>query len=84
MGLGHVEGLLLRGQRGAGERAYPTGEIAFEGRRRRYGPVLRAPVFRISWLGWCAEHGYDGPPVPAWDKRMTPPGSQTPARSKSP
>ncbi|SBV03693.1 hypothetical protein YW3DRAFT_07097 [Streptomyces sp. MnatMP-M77] len=36
----------------------------------------------LSWLGWCAERGYDGPAVPAWVKRMTPPDSQTPARSK--
>lgn len=36
----------------------------------------------LSWLGWCAERGYDGPAVPAWVKRMTPPDSETPARSK--
>jgi hypothetical protein len=36
----------------------------------------------LSWLGWCAERGYDGPQVPAWVKRMPPPDSQTPARSK--
>lgn len=36
----------------------------------------------LSWLGWCAERGYDGPRVPAWAKRMPPPDSQTPARSK--
>lgn len=36
----------------------------------------------LSWLGWCAEHGYDGPAVPAWVKRMTPPDSETPARPK--
>jgi hypothetical protein len=36
----------------------------------------------LSWLGWCAEHGYDGPSVPLWVKRMTPPDSETPARSK--
>jgi integrase len=36
----------------------------------------------LSWLAWCAERGYDGPAVPAWVKRMTPPDSQTPARSK--
>jgi site-specific recombinase XerD len=36
----------------------------------------------LSWLGWCGEHGYDGPKVPAWAKRMTPPDSETPARSK--
>ncbi|GAA4982634.1 hypothetical protein [Actinopolymorpha pittospori] len=35
----------------------------------------------LSWLGWCAERGYDGPAVPAWVKRMPPPDSQTPARS---
>lgn len=38
----------------------------------------------LSWLGWCVEHGYDGPKVPAWVKRMTPPDSETPARSKMP
>ena len=36
----------------------------------------------LSWLGWCADHGYDGPAVPAWVKRMTPPDSETPARPK--
>ncbi|OKH95572.1 tyrosine-type recombinase/integrase [Streptomyces uncialis] len=36
----------------------------------------------LSWLGWCGERGYDGPAVPAWAKRMPPPDSQTPARSK--
>ncbi|MBT2234472.1 hypothetical protein [Nonomuraea sp. NEAU-A123] len=36
----------------------------------------------LSWLGWCGEHEYDGPKVPAWAKRMAPPGSETPARSK--
>ncbi|MGX9891392.1 tyrosine-type recombinase/integrase [Streptomyces sp. NPDC002276] len=36
----------------------------------------------LSWLGWCGEHGYDGPKVPVWAKRMTPPDSETPARSK--
>lgn len=36
----------------------------------------------LSWLGWCRERGYDGPAVPAWAKRLTPPDSQTPARSK--
>ncbi|MGW5334710.1 tyrosine-type recombinase/integrase [Streptomyces bauhiniae] len=36
----------------------------------------------LSWLGWCGERGYDGPSVPAWAKRMTPPDSETPARSK--
>ncbi|MGW7817885.1 tyrosine-type recombinase/integrase [Streptomyces puniciscabiei] len=36
----------------------------------------------LSWLGWCAERGYDGPAVPAWVKRVPPPDSETPARSK--
>ncbi|MET8564479.1 site-specific integrase [Streptomyces flaveolus] len=36
----------------------------------------------LSWLGWCAERGYEGPQVPAWVKRMPPPDSDTPARSK--
>ncbi|MFI1786234.1 tyrosine-type recombinase/integrase [Streptomyces rubiginosohelvolus] len=36
----------------------------------------------LSWLGWCADHGYGGPAVPAWVKRMTPPDSETPARPK--
>ncbi|WP_330289201.1 tyrosine-type recombinase/integrase [Streptomyces sp. NBC_00576] len=36
----------------------------------------------LSWLGWCAERGYDRPKVPAWVKRMPPPDSETPARSK--
>jgi integrase len=36
----------------------------------------------LSWLGWYAERGYDGPKVPAWVKRMPPPDSETPARSK--
>lgn len=36
----------------------------------------------LSWLGWCAERGYDGPAVPAWVKRVTPPDSETPAHSK--
>lgn len=36
----------------------------------------------LSWLGWCAERGYDGPKVPAWVKRLPPPDSETPARSK--
>lgn len=36
----------------------------------------------LSWLGWCGERGYDGPAVPAWAKRLTPPDSETPARSK--
>ncbi|MFE9432299.1 tyrosine-type recombinase/integrase [Streptomyces sp. NPDC006640] len=36
-----------------------------------------------SWLTWCSERGYDGPTIPAWTKRMSPPDSETPARSKS-
>ncbi|MET9339075.1 site-specific integrase [Nonomuraea sp. NPDC003804] len=36
----------------------------------------------LSWLAWCAERGLDGPEVPAWAKRLTPPDSETPARSK--
>ncbi|MFG1709654.1 hypothetical protein ACFLIM_41380 [Nonomuraea sp. M3C6] len=36
----------------------------------------------LSWLGWCGERGYDAPAVPAWVKRMPPPDSETPARSK--
>lgn len=36
----------------------------------------------LSWLGWCAEYGYDGPQVPAWTKRLAVPDSETPARSK--
>ncbi|CAL9345540.1 hypothetical protein SUDANB19_00365 [Streptomyces sp. enrichment culture] len=36
----------------------------------------------LSWLGWCAEYGYDGPAVPAWTKRLAVPDSETPARSK--
>ncbi|MET9994280.1 site-specific integrase [Streptomyces mutabilis] len=36
----------------------------------------------LSWLGWCAEHGYGGPSVPAWAKRLAVPDSETPARSK--
>jgi integrase len=36
----------------------------------------------LSWLGWCDERCYDGPSVPAWAKRLTPPDSETPARSK--
>ncbi|EMF30821.1 tyrosine-type recombinase/integrase [Streptomyces pseudogriseolus] len=36
----------------------------------------------LSWLGWCASYGYDGPAVPAWTKRLAVPDSETPARSK--
>ncbi|WP_257138366.1 MULTISPECIES: site-specific integrase [Streptomyces] len=36
----------------------------------------------LSWTGWCAERGYDGPAVPVWVKRMLPPDSDTPVRSK--
>ncbi|HEY9372598.1 site-specific integrase [Streptomyces sp.] len=36
-----------------------------------------------SWLTWCRDRGYSGPAVPAWTKRLTPPDSETPARSKS-
>jgi integrase len=36
-----------------------------------------------SWLNWCREKGYSGPTVPAWAKRLTPPDSDTPARSKA-
>lgn len=36
----------------------------------------------LSWLGWCSERGYDGPQVPVWAKRLAPPDSETPARSK--
>lgn len=36
----------------------------------------------LSWLGWRAEYGYDGPAVPAWTKRPAVPDSETPARSK--
>lgn len=36
----------------------------------------------LSWLGRCRERGYDGPKVPIWVKRLTPPDSETPARSK--
>ncbi|MFJ6348682.1 tyrosine-type recombinase/integrase [Streptomyces sp. NPDC092046] len=34
-----------------------------------------------SWCTWSQERGYDGPSVPAWAKRITPPDSETPARS---
>ncbi|GGS25174.1 hypothetical protein GCM10010284_67600 [Streptomyces rubiginosohelvolus] len=37
----------------------------------------------LSWLGWCAEHGYDGPQVPAWAQRLAAPDSETPVRSKT-
>jgi hypothetical protein len=36
----------------------------------------------LSWLGWCEEHGYDGPSVPAWATRPAVPDSENPARSK--
>ncbi|WP_032793586.1 MULTISPECIES: site-specific integrase [Streptomyces] len=36
----------------------------------------------LSWTGWCAERGYDGPAVPVWAKRLPPPDSDTPVRSK--
>ncbi len=36
----------------------------------------------LSCTSWCAEHGYEGPTMPAWAKRMPPPDSDTPARSK--
>ncbi|MFF3389438.1 site-specific integrase [Streptomyces sp. NPDC002669] len=42
--------------------------------------VRRAAV--LSWLGRCVERGYDGPKVPTWVKRMPPPDSEAPARSK--
>jgi hypothetical protein len=29
----------------------------------------------LSWLGWCAECGYDAPAVPAWTKRLAVPDS---------
>lgn len=38
----------------------------------------------VLWcLGWCNERGYHDPSVPAWAKRLTPPDSETPARSKN-
>ncbi|MEU1122099.1 hypothetical protein ABZ371_00550 [Streptomyces sp. NPDC005899] len=37
----------------------------------------------LSWTGWCAECGHDGPRVPAWAKRLPPLDSDTPVRSKS-
>ncbi len=51
------------------------GEASVNTRNARRAAVL-------SWLGWCAERGYDGPRVPARARRMPPPDSQTPARSK--
>ncbi|MER7517763.1 site-specific integrase [Streptomyces sp. NPDC126499] len=36
-----------------------------------------------SWFTWCQERGYGGPSVPPWSKRITPPDSDTPARSKA-
>lgn len=36
-----------------------------------------------SWLTWCRDRGYGGPSVPTWTKRITPPDSDTPARSKA-
>lgn len=36
-----------------------------------------------SWLAWCRDRGYEGPSVPAWTKRLTPPDSDTPAHSKT-
>lgn len=38
----------------------------------------------LSWLGWCAERGYDGPRVPAWAKRLPPPDSETAAARRWP
>jgi hypothetical protein len=32
----------------------------------------------LSWLGWCAERGYEGPEVPAWVKWAPVPDSGTP------
>ena len=32
----------------------------------------------LSWLGWCAEYGYGGPPVPAWAKRLSVPDAERP------
>jgi integrase len=37
----------------------------------------------LSWLGWCRERGHTGPAVPAWAKRLPPPDSATPVRSKT-
>lgn len=37
----------------------------------------------LSWLSWCRERGYAAPEVPAWAKRLTPPDSTTPVRSKT-
>jgi integrase len=37
----------------------------------------------LSWLGWCREQGQTAPAVPAWVKRMTPPDSDTPVRSRT-
>ncbi|GAA4973907.1 site-specific integrase [Yinghuangia aomiensis] len=37
----------------------------------------------LSWLGWCREHGHTAPAVPAWAKRLPPPDSATPVRSKT-
>jgi hypothetical protein len=36
----------------------------------------------LSWLGWCRAHGYEGPAVPAWAKRLAVPDTETPVRSK--
>lgn len=37
----------------------------------------------LSWLGWCRERRYAAPAVPAWAKRLPPPDSVTPVRSKT-
>lgn len=36
----------------------------------------------LSWLGWCRDHGYEGPAVPTWAKRLAVPDTENPVRSK--
>ncbi|MGW3746841.1 tyrosine-type recombinase/integrase [Streptomyces sp. NPDC005146] len=51
----------------------------------KLSPVIRrrgSVRTEASHSGACAERGYDGPSVPAWAKRLTPPDSETPTCSK--
>lgn len=37
----------------------------------------------LSWLSWCRERGHAAPAVPGWAKRLAPPDSATPVRSRT-
>ncbi len=62
--------------------AIRCGRTARDSQRGSPPGASDTPAGVQSWLGWCAERGYEGPTVPAWAKRLAVPDSEPAARSR--